>query len=661
MSAPRSLLTPIEIALVCGSIADTDALLTEDADQPDAVAVGHYVGVRPQGAELALDRALSRPLPGKTHHGTLTGEANLLLTQLSERGTIQGELAQPFFLPDPRPAKDDQTAGRVIAIAGMGVVGRFGAPELCVLVRELCWALGRMGKRHLATVLIGSGKGNLRECEAVGAWLRGLAQALAGSPEDRGRRLERVTFVECDPGRIKDIQNAILAEKEQREVRRHLRVAYPKQLDDAALLALKARPREQQDNAREDSDSLPIPTRITVALEQKTYRFGAITESASIPERQISVDPELVMEANDELAAASDPERQFERGEFLERLLFPDDLRRLLYSNAPLVMMLDATTARIHWELFAQPDLGALGEDAPAPPDLPPDRAHAFLGTSRGFTRQLRTTFAPPPEPPPPPRRVLRVLVVADPAADAPLPGARQEGEEVAALFESYNAVWKNSPGRVEVVRLIGPAATRTTVLSRLMLHTFDVLHFAGHCVYDAADPAASGWIFSNGKRLSARELSRVDRIPKFVFSNACESGITPDRCGERSADLAPSFAEAFFARGVSNFVCTAWPVDDVGAKTFALQLYAGLLNLTGDGKKNEDKTRQRMHAAMQQARLRVAEGGWSVQTWGAYQHYGNPYLRFFDTGEDEEAEKNAAEKKRKTNSKPVKSENAAP
>ena len=51
-----------------------------------------------------------------------------------------------------------------------------------------------------------------------------------------------------------------------------------------------------------------------------------------------------------------------------------------------------------------------------------------FLGTSRGFTRQLRTTFAPPPEPPPPPRRLLRVLVVANPAADAPAPRRRARG-----------------------------------------------------------------------------------------------------------------------------------------------------------------------------------------------------------------------------------------
>ncbi len=37
------------------------------------------------------------------------------------------------------------------------------------------------------------------------------------------------------------------------------------------------------------------------------------------------------------------------------------------------------------------------------------------------------------------------------------------------------------------------------------------------------------------------------------------------------------------------------------------------------------------MHAAMRQARLAIAALPNGARTWGAYQHYGNPYLRFFD------------------------------
>jgi CHAT domain len=340
-------------------------------------------------------------------------------------------------------------------------------------------------------------------------------------------------------------------------------------------------------------------------------------------------------------------------------------------------MLLDSTTARIHWEMVAQADPSLPGPSGPGGGGTP-EIKHLFLSTARGLTRQLRTTFAPPPELPPPPRRVLRVLVIADPAEDDRLPGAEQEGIEVAELFEAFgravevlrlaepkNPLYANG---VEVVQLLGPRqATRTNVFRELALRPYDVLHYAGHCVYDAQHPSSSGWIFTGGERLSVNELRRIDNIPKFVFSNACESGITPDRAELRTPELAPSFAEAFFERGVANFVCTAWPVDDVAARRFALTLYRNLLGLVpvdrarspGTGVEVEGAGRDLvgtplrdrgeaadgpglsahrlagevmpMHRAMREARLAIAKTYNGGRTWGAYQHYGSPNFRFFD------------------------------
>jgi hypothetical protein len=213
------------------------------------------------------------------------------------------------------------------------------------------------------------------------------------------------------------------------------------------------------------------------------------------------------------------------------------------------------------------------------------------------------------------------------------LPEAEREGAEVAALFRAFNTVHATSANRVEVVRMLGPEeATRSKVLRELMNRTYDVLHFAGHCVYDTAAPAESGWLFTGGERLAVNELNRVDRIPKFVFSNACESGVTGD--GERSpAGLAPTFAEAFFARGVSNFVCTAWPVNDTAARQFALELYSALLGVrAGDvpGRYAAGEV-QPMYAAMRDARQHIWTSLEGAMTWGAYQHYGDPLLRLFD------------------------------
>ena len=182
----------------------------------------------------------------------------------------------------------------------------------------------------------------------------------------------------------------------------------------------------------------------------------------------------------------------------------------------------------------------------------------------------------------------------------------------------------------MEVVRLFGPArATRVNVLDHLINQHFDLMHYAGHCFFNKANPPLSGWIFTGQKVLSANELNRIDQVPRFIFSNACESGITPDRADKRSALMAPSFAESFFARGVANFVCTAWPVDDTAALEFARRFYRGILGLY-----DQSLFAESLHEAMREARREIARlGAGGMQTWGAYQHYGDPNLRIIPLG----------------------------
>ncbi len=616
----------------------------------DAIAVGHYLGVPSQGPELALDRSISRVIRERENlrirdlgpdSSDLMPLDGLVLSQFAERGILRGELGQPFFLDDPRPGGPE--GGRLIAIAGMGIAGRFGSPELTVLARELTWSLGRLGKRHLATVLIGSGAGNLSLADALHAWFRGIGTALNGV-SGRHPHLEQVTFVEFHPGRVEELNRAI-----QDEVVRNapdLQIDYtpwtPDELEDVRARAdefERSRRRRREDG----SDRIRSSTRVSVQIEGDTYTFGAITETASIPERRIPLRRNLVERANSELAGESDLDLQLDRGRFLGRLLIPEDLRSRFFTPDPLVLMLDASTARVHWEMVAQSE-GDFSPGQRLEPRAIAGEARRFpeeyyLGTARGVTRQLRTTFAPPPEPPPPPRRVLRVLVVADPAEDAHLEGALQEGVEVADLFDAFNNLYRAAENKIDVKRLFGPGqATITNVLREVMSRPYDVFHFAGHCFFNEDDPGASGWVFSRGEVLTADLLNRIDRIPKFVFSNACESGVTPDRPEGYSGALAPSFAESFFQRGVANFVCTAWPVDDLAARRFAAHLYGRLLGIeTADGGHASRSGRfDPMYRAMLEARLKIArrdDGSFNpeaARTWGAYQHYGDPFFRFF-------------------------------
>jgi CHAT domain-containing protein len=167
------------------------------------------------------------------------------------------------------------------------------------------------------------------------------------------------------------------------------------------------------------------------------------------------------------------------------------------------------------------------------------------------------------------------------------------------------------------------------------MNNRYDILHFSGHCHFDPEDPTNEcGWLFhrdSPREFISARELSRVDRVPKFVFSNACESGILPDRSEARYVGLGPSFAESFFNQGVTNFICTAWTVDDTAAAIFAQKFYAELLGLDLE----EDRPVRRrkpeyISTALREARREIARAPEFARSWGAYQHYGDPFYTVF-------------------------------
>jgi len=588
---------------VHGSIEECTRLSPDS----DAISVGHYIGVAPQNAELALDRAISPKL------GTQKVEG--IITALHSRGIIVGELGKHFVIPDPTSGK------RVIVIAGMGQPGGFREAELTVLARELVWMLGRMGRQHLYTILIGAGAGNLAIPNAILGWLRGIRRALYQAEAAKQSRLTTITLVERNAGNFILMDRALRAAADTlRKDPEPLDVQY--QMPSQGVLnrvEANAQSEAKDDAVRQlkkrlaasDPGRDPEPIRLTVRLLRDTFEFAALTTEAAIPQRDIRMDPVLIDEANDLLPAAADADAQTDRGNLLGRLLLPGDLREIIVKPpTPLVLTLDRSTARIHWEMVA------LRTSEGATKGFEADR---FLGTACGLTRQLRTTFAPVPEPPLLSGRPLRVLIVADPADEAPLPGAQEEGEAVMRIFEQFK---KESTRDVEIVSLLGPRqATRVAVLEQLINHRFDILHYAGHCFFDEKDPSHCGWIFSGNHILSADELNRIDRIPRLVFSNACESGITAQQSSRPSALLAPSFAEAFFARGVGDFICTAWPVDDAAALAFSQRVYTGLLGLRG--------AVEPMHVAIAAARADVARmGPGGLQTWGAYQHYGNPYFR---------------------------------
>lgn len=632
----------------------------------DVYAVGHYQGVLPQFAELALDKVVSAARAGA---GRGAGD-DLVLTSLSRRGVLRGTLGDVDFYPwAERPE-------RIVAVAGMGHPGRFGPTELRLLARNLTWAITSLPRiRTVCTVLIGSGAGNLTIPAALRELFTGMVEAMeraeGAAPIERVRMIEKnlakAHQIQRDLARLlaqspgdspielvlaKDVRvypngsadglalalaaavdairgparspsrRAIAAVLRALPVKNQLRQTATRTLealakdDDRRLERLAASLEVSRISKEPASNGSAAPTRMSFVTDGKNIRVAALTETAVIPEREIGVDPELVDEA---IQSTRDPEpaRLSGLSALLGRLLVPRDFRDLLHdSSRPIVFELDRAMARVHWEMLS----AATGSETPA----------EAISINNAFARQLRTAYSPAPTPDARRPGRLRALVVGDPGDPRKghhLPGAQREAIEVAKLLEErYD---------VEVLAMIGaPSAERTgplgniapasrlAVLDQLMHGGFDLLHYCGHGDFDRDDPTMTGWVFEGGL-LTARELERVDVAPRLVVANACLSGLTSDRLARgqgvaearSEANLLPSLADEFFLRGVRNYIGTAWEIDDVGAVEFATHLYDALLG----SKVTLGEAIRRARANLQ--RMEQQFGA----LWAAYQHYGDP------------------------------------
>ena len=58
-------------------------------------------------------------------------------------------------------------------------------------------------------------------------------------------------------------------------------------------------------------------------------------------------------------------------------------------------------------------------------------------------------------------------------------------------------------------------------LLARIVSEKFDVVHYAGHGVFDEKT-GRMGWLFDRDCVFSAEEIFRVRQVPRLVFANAC-------------------------------------------------------------------------------------------------------------------------------------------
>ena len=104
----------------------------------DVYTVGHYDSVLPQRAELALDEAVTGVLGKKDYD-----PRSLVITQHTRRGNLRAEVGDVSFFP----WGEENGAGRVVAVAGMGRPGTFDTESLRRLVHSTAIAVAALPRR----------------------------------------------------------------------------------------------------------------------------------------------------------------------------------------------------------------------------------------------------------------------------------------------------------------------------------------------------------------------------------------------------------------------------------------------------------------------------------------------------------------------------------
>ncbi len=165
------------------------------------------------------------------------------------------------------------------------------------------------------------------------------------------------------------------------------------------------------------------------------------------------------------------------------------------------------------------------------------------------------------------PQSVARV--VGDPAFGGDLvqlPGARQEAQQVAAVYQ--------------VPALLGDDATKQALRTSVGGGT-KILHLATHAFYDASNPLASALYLSERSKATPLTASEIYEHPlraQVVVMSACETGMGKITSGEDLLGLSRSF----YLGGTLAILSSLWPIEDEGTKRF-MEIFHATSSQNGD------------------------------------------------------------------------------
>lgn len=564
----------IDLKLIRGNIIGVSA---------PAYVLGIFDNVNPTGAARSVDRLL--------------GGALSALVQDRMIGSRLGEIS---LLPTPRRA----LRADLIGFAGLGPISLFKPKVMETVAENLARVFITTQIHSLASVVIGSNAGaSIAECFSafMNGFLRGLDQ------RDTEHDFRTIYICEMDKERYAEL----------------LAVAYTYSPPaDLGEIDLVRREIDLGDFAAPEApgkigDSLEL-TYLTVQQQPvsgptRRYSFGVLTggQGAAITKDEHSVEFMGKKALDRKLDKARQGENDF--GSAVSEFYLPEATRAAVHGSLKksgssyLVVAHDRDSADIPWEAMPLAD-------------------GYYPAIEAGISRKLTTDARIATRSHLPSNAKLKMLLIRNPTKN--LAGAEVECDDIVKMFRDRE---------IEPTVLRHSEATVSSIVEELGTKRYDILHYAGHAIFDPRYHGNSGLICHGNERLTAKMLQKLEIMPQLVVLNGCQSLKVrgdgeldlPDADETCEVPLAreddrffweklsnnlddqASLAEAMMLRGVMNIIGTYWPVGDAAAQLFSRNFYASLLS--GD----------RLGLAMCKARRAVRDIGSS--DWANYLHYGDP------------------------------------
>ena len=569
------------------------------------VLVGHYQDDSIVNAERDLDERLDGALTRRMGLGLYPGRLGTYALCLHER-------------PQGKPAG--------ALVIGLGQVGGLAPGLLEAGIRDALldyalriaqWPDKRFGdpkavrSAALSCLLVGSGAGGVGVIDAVGSILKGViaaADRLREAELEERVTVDRIEFVEL----YQDIAIAAAEALDQL-------IDDPQIAGRVVWLHRSVDPGEGGLRRLRYEESSDWWQRLEIVEDpgQDCLRFIASTNRAlaevTLATGQLRLADGFVAQASHSAAANAEVSKT------LFEMLLPNRLRELSMRQGDLVVLVDEVSARFPWELL---------EDRWSQAGRPPAVAAGLIRQLKSADYRAHPVHGSAPT----------AFVVGNPnlhgwADFQDLPGARDEAKLVSQLLLDRN---------FDVLDAID--AEVDTILHGLHRDAWRIIHLAGHGVHEHPVPAVvwasgadsrpaggqtkilsptqlSGMVIGRDTFLTPGDVEQMRWVPELVFINCCHLGKTLRSVPTQYHRLAANLAVQLIRMGVKAVVTAGWAVDDGAANAFAEVFYRQLL----DGNQFGD--------AVRRAREEIWKRFRGVNTWGAYQCYGDPSFRLRGSG----------------------------